>query len=59
MSDIAHSCKRFAFYKTGDDLWSRVLDSDKKRGRATGENRNENAVVFTLSLAEGQAKGKE
>jgi len=32
--------------KTGTDVWSRGLDSDKKR-RATGENRNENAAVDT------------
>lgn len=31
-------------YKMGDEAWSRCLDSDKKRGRATGENRHENAA---------------
>ena len=30
--------------RLGTDVWSRGLDSDKERGRATGENRNENAA---------------
>jgi len=31
--------------------WCEEWDSDKERGRATGENRNENAAVDTWSLA--------
>jgi len=30
------------------DVWSRGLDNDKERGRATAENRNENAAVDML-----------
>src|SRR6218665_1408727 len=44
-------------YKTSADVWSRGLDSDKERGRATGENRNENAAVDTgVSLKDKKRK---
>ena len=39
--------------ETDAGVWSTGLDSDNKRGRATGENRNENAALDTWSLAEG------
>ena len=39
--------------QTGADVRSKGLDSDRERGRATGENRNENAAVDTWSLNEG------